>query len=148
MGITTHGWGPFLEYEASRFWLLSIAASIMVSLCQLLFTPPLRPGSKDNEKIMTEPSIPSAKIYRQLIVDCADIVIPAAGIGWIDLDEVYIGLAGTLSTVIAGQQLWARIQSRTALISSPDMPGVQPDTVAVTDKIDGSKAAGGMGKSS
>ena len=53
------------------------------------------------------------KIYAQLLIDCADIIIPSAAVGWIQADELIVGIAGMISTVVAGQAIWARVQAVT-----------------------------------
>lgn len=125
MGVTSYSWAPAMQHEANKYWLYAIVSSIFVSLHQLLFTRAIRerahgtePKAKDDEKTSTATPVQNAenaassKIYRQLVIDCADVIIPAVGVGWIPMDEMYVGVAGTISTLVAGQELWEGVQSK------------------------------------
>lgn len=121
MGITNNSWTPAVQREADKYWLYAIVASILVSLHQLLFTTGLQ---KTQTKFTGDEKDPSAgavsdrentarlKTLAQLAIDCADVIIPTAGLGWMPLDDVYVGAAGTISTLIAGYELWIGVQSR------------------------------------
>ncbi|RUS18959.1 WD40-repeat-containing domain protein [Endogone sp. FLAS-F59071] len=45
---------------------------------------------------------------RQLILDSIDIVIPFASLGWINVDEGIVGLAGVVTSIMAAQTQWKK----------------------------------------
>ena len=52
-----------------------------------------------------------SKIYRQLVIDCCDIFIPGASVGWIPVSNTVVGTAQFISTILAGQLIWKRVQA-------------------------------------
>jgi hypothetical protein len=46
--------------------------------------------------------------YRQLIIDGCDLLIPGAAVGWLALDPITVGVAGTISALVGGSDAWAR----------------------------------------
>lgn len=121
MGVTNYSWGSVVQREADKYWLYAIVASIFVSLHQLLLTPNTAPAQSKFTGDEKDPSAgtasnreatPKLKTLSQLAIDCADVIIPTAGLGWIFLDDFYVGVAGTTSTLIAGVELWTGVQSR------------------------------------
>ncbi|CAD0015373.1 unnamed protein product [Aureobasidium pullulans] len=52
----------------------------------------------------------SATLASNLVLDCCDILIPGSAVGWIPVDSVTVGIASSISSIIAGQQIWARVQ--------------------------------------
>lgn len=121
MGATNYSWGPAMQREADKYWLYAIIASIFVSLHQLLLTTSSSQAQSKATGDEKDPSAgsasnreatPTIKTLSQLAIDCADVIIPTAGLGWVPLDDFYVGIAGTVSTLIAGVELWAGVQSR------------------------------------
>ena len=131
MGVTNYDWGPAVQHEANKCWLYAIVSSIFVSVYQLCFsTATPIPTEVQDTKTKTKPdekgpaSAPAhsarntarSKIYKQLAIDCADVIIPAVGVGWLDWDEVYVGVAGSISSILAGQEVWSSVQSQFASV--------------------------------
>lgn len=52
----------------------------------------------------------SATLASSLVLDCCDILIPGSAVGWIAVDSVTVGIASCISSIIAGQQIWVRVQ--------------------------------------
>jgi hypothetical protein len=44
----------------------------------------------------------------QLVSDLADLTIPTTGLGWVNLDDGVVGLAGTLSSLIGIYTQWKK----------------------------------------
>lgn len=139
MRITNPSWGPALQNEANKFWFYAIAVSILISLYDLAapwFIPEPREteprpsgnqadGAALNEK-NSHASVPTATkerpkhsksaqtalttVYKQLLIDICDLVIPGSSVGWIDADTVTVGVASTISSIVAGQDIWTRMQ--------------------------------------
>ncbi|EXJ77592.1 hypothetical protein A1O3_09819 [Capronia epimyces CBS 606.96] len=48
-------------------------------------------------------------IYKQIVSDGCDLLIPASAVGWISLDPVTLGVAGSISAVLGASEVWARV---------------------------------------
>ncbi|EXJ58518.1 hypothetical protein A1O7_05944 [Cladophialophora yegresii CBS 114405] len=47
--------------------------------------------------------------YRQLVIDGCDLLIPGAAVGWLALDPITVGVAGSISALVGGSEAWARV---------------------------------------
>lgn len=117
--------------------MYAILASILLGLCHLFFPAPAASQkeakksqadgkkkkngkSTDEKKALDEKATPKAqaeaidkgKIYRQLVIDCCDVFIPGSSIGWIPVGPTVVGTAQFISTVLAGQVIWNRVQAQ------------------------------------
>ena len=124
MRATNYTWGPVLVLEANKFWFYAISCSLLISILQLLNistqvsnsvdeangTSSNRWTEKEPIEQQAEPSLYSP-IFRQLIIDGCDLVIAGSTVGWIEADAVQVGLAYVVSSSVAGQQIWNRVQS-------------------------------------
>ncbi|CAK3925622.1 hypothetical protein DOTSEDRAFT_177660 [Lecanosticta acicola] len=70
-----------------------------------------------SESASTAPSVVStsstksaSKLYSQLLIDTCDLFIPGAAVGWIPAGPIVVGTASTISTTVAGRQIWKRVQ--------------------------------------
>ena len=125
MGVTSYSWGPAVQQEANKQWFYAIATSIIWSLYQLLqlsvaSIPDKSRKNKHSEKSSeakaeshTGDTTARSQIVLQLIVDCCDLVIPAAALQWVAVDPAMVGVCGTVSTVLAGHEIWKQVQSPT-----------------------------------
>lgn len=126
MRVTNYEWGPRVQQEANKCWLYSILASIALSLYQLLqlvlhspvqekVKEKTKPGENENPSsatvAMRSSSGGTSKIYVQIVIDCCDVLIPIAALNWASLDAFIVGTAGSISSILAGQQIWRRVQS-------------------------------------
>ncbi|OAL33419.1 hypothetical protein AYO20_07275 [Fonsecaea nubica] len=50
-------------------------------------------------------------IFRQLVIDTCDLLIPAAAVGWLPLDPVTVGAAGSVSALLGGSDVWYRVNA-------------------------------------
>jgi len=93
MGITTSSFLTALQHHALQVWFLAISTSLVLTthdyLCQ---------------------NTESAILASSFVLDCCDILIPGSAVGWIAVDAVTVGIASCISSVIAGQQIWVRVQ--------------------------------------
>ena len=126
MQITDFEWGPAVHQEANRCWAYAIIASICLSIYQLLQYRSSIPSTEDTQASISEnkderprekepvqnaTTNTYSKIFVQLAIDCCDLIIPAVGLGWVSLDVVFVGVAGSISSMLAGQEIWNRVQS-------------------------------------
>ena len=126
MKVTKTEWGPGVLQEALKFWFYAEVASILLSLYDLfiIWTVPDAP-TKSKPKVgtsekgdskaadATQPkavSLESMKIYKKLLIDCCDILIPGSGVGWISIDPIILGVTGCISTLVSMSDVWVRVQ--------------------------------------
>ncbi|PHH85056.1 hypothetical protein CDD83_975 [Cordyceps sp. RAO-2017] len=110
--LGAHKWrrAPALQRQAHRFW----AAGILFSLAAQLYT--LRRlarreaaiDRKDGEGVVEAKRI---KLERsasrlQLLCDLCDLTIPTSALGWLAFDDGFVGLAGTLSSLVGLHTQW------------------------------------------
>lgn len=123
MKLTDYAWAAAMQHEALKFWLYAIVSSLLLGICLCFSTPSSPAGAAKATPAANEeksdvavqnaappPAVEYSKIYVQLAIDCADVLIPGAALGWIQLDDFYVGIAGTLSTLLALQGLWRRVE--------------------------------------
>lgn len=108
--------------EANKFWFYAICLSIARNIGKLFFRPAVpnkiqssqvaeekRGRSQKPSPSKAEPS--TSSLVKQLVIDSCDLTLPASFIGWVSLGNVGIGMAMVVSTLLAGQQLWSKIQN-------------------------------------
>jgi peroxin-11B len=132
MGITTASWGPRVTQESNKFWFYALSISILLSLYHLwtaasLFEKPAastttkevetKPSEKESSRqlaghkpaVKTTPKVDTSQVYKQLIIDCSDLFIPGAIVGWIPADPVVVGVAMAISSIVAGRDIWIKV---------------------------------------
>ncbi|KAF2194141.1 peroxisomal biogenesis factor 11 [Zopfia rhizophila CBS 207.26] len=98
--------------EAYRAWFTGISCSIISSIYSLykLRERAAKISEKDGqgvvEKKKVEKETNAVKI--QLISDLCDITIPSAALGWVNFDDGFVGLAGTLSSMLGVYTQWKK----------------------------------------
>jgi len=134
MGITSTTWGPSAIRESNKFWFYALVTSIILSLYEfwtIRFQSPTPDVKVPKETQGTNEKSPEIKvdnsaldnqflaeregkrkqIYKQLVMDGCDLVIPGAAVGWISADPVTVGVAQSISTILAMRDMWIKIQS-------------------------------------
>lgn len=132
MLVTSNTWGPALQTEALKFWGYSLAVSVLLGLYNIFFVYPGPPSPSTSDKgnnrgkQIPEPvektsaeSTPKASttpqsarqrtLYKQLVADSCDFLIPSAMVGWVRLDPITVGVAGSISALLGGSDVWARV---------------------------------------
>ncbi|KAF7730696.1 Peroxisomal membrane protein PMP27 [Apophysomyces ossiformis] len=108
--ITEFGW---------KCWFVALAASILSGLYKLkraaVHEKMLKKGrqiekdsvilKEDEKKLVKEKH---ATLY-QLLQDSVDILIPIGSLGWIPLDEGFLGLAGMTTSLLAVNTQWKKV---------------------------------------
>lgn len=130
MGVYRTAWAQPLFVEAMKFWFYSISCSIvlgLVGLWGLYFTPTKviakekvdeadeEDGKEDKEKkVRAEAKWMSKrrKIMKRLLIDVCDLFIPGSVTGWLAVSSADVGMFSVLSTVLAGTDIWTRVQSQ------------------------------------
>ena len=50
-------------------------------------------------------------LYVQLVIDCCDLLIPGSAVGWLPVGLLVVGTATSISSILAGQRIWMKVQS-------------------------------------
>lgn len=53
-------------------------------------------------------------LVKQIVADSCDLLIPGAVVGWVPLGPVPVGVAGSISAVLGGSDVWARVNPSSA----------------------------------
>jgi peroxin-11B len=101
---------PRLLREGYRAWFTGLSFSIasgLYSYYNLSLRTKAVGQSSDPEKVVetkkVEKELNAVKV--QLLSDLCDITIPASALGWVELDDGIVGLAGTTSSLLG---LWGQ----------------------------------------
>jgi peroxin-11B len=116
-----------IQQEAYRFWLTGLLAS---TIAGLYTTYTLRQRTKSIDEKDAEGKVEGVKLARygpilytqeqadsyrqqkvinvQLVSDLCDLTVPSTGLGYVDLDDGLIGLAGTVSSLLGVWGAWQK----------------------------------------
>ncbi|EXJ86130.1 hypothetical protein A1O1_06500 [Capronia coronata CBS 617.96] len=132
LSITSYSWGPALQIEALKFWFYALAVSVVLGIYDLSLLAsssvstrerkddsPTTRTPNDEKKPTTQSTNPpssevqtSAKrraVCKQIVIDGCDLLIPGAVVGWVPLDPVTVGMAGSISALLGASDVWARV---------------------------------------
>ncbi|KAK6835666.1 hypothetical protein RU639_002437 [Aspergillus parasiticus] len=96
-----------LDILADRFWAAGLIFSIMTCLYTLLHSQPQRrtkPGEQDSDDKKRAKERSDALI--QLISDLCDLTVPGKSLGCAALNDGFVGMAGTMSSLIGVWSQW------------------------------------------
>jgi len=103
-----------LQTEAYRFWLMGLTASAVSGLYSLYNLRQRRAvvDRKEGEGVVESKKIDREwnKAVLQLVTDLADMTSPATALGFASFDDGFIGLAGTLSSLIGMYNAWEKVR--------------------------------------
>lgn len=110
--------GDTLQQEAFKFWAYSLCLSVTSHVVTLwqghpIAAAPVKGGKKGRPapKPSTTDRRSRSKIWKDLIVDCCDLTIPAVTVGWMSMDISLLGVIIFISTIGAGWDLWQECRS-------------------------------------
>ncbi|KAK5053907.1 hypothetical protein LTR84_001869 [Exophiala bonariae] len=120
IGLTTYSWSGPLQLEALKVWFYSLAVSILLGLYELSTLPNSSNSALEAKKATksaaasTPPGQDAVQakrhaIYKQLIVDLSDIIVPGHVAGWFPVDTVTVGIAGSISGLLGAHSAWERV---------------------------------------
>lgn len=134
MGIVHHEWAPQLLIEANKFWLYSIVCSLSLSLLTLITLSSTIPErsepvsgiqqerhdeKSDKKKSTTDRDMAEEanfqraarqKVISRIAADACDVLIPGAMVGWIPVSASTVGVAGSVSSLLAMMEIWERVK--------------------------------------
>ncbi|KAG5933831.1 hypothetical protein E4U53_000855 [Claviceps sorghi] len=100
---------------AYRFWAVGLVCSIAAQLYTQyrLRQREARIDRKDGEGVVESKRIAfeRAASRLQLVSDLCDLTVPASALGWVGFDDGFVGLAGTLSSLIGVYGQWKKTAS-------------------------------------
>ena len=98
--------------EGYRAWFTGISFSIISSLYSLykLRERAQNISEKDGEGVVEKKKIEreTNAVRIQLISDLCDITIPSSTLGWAKFDDGFVGLAGTVSSLLGVYTQWKK----------------------------------------
>lgn len=111
--IRKHSLAARLTREGYRAWFTGISFSIasgIYSYYNLLQRAKTITSSADPEKVVEKKKVDKElnAVKVQLISDLCDITIPSSALGWVDLDDGIVGLAGTTSSLLGVWGAWRK----------------------------------------
>ncbi|ODA82248.1 hypothetical protein RJ55_00755 [Drechmeria coniospora] len=100
------------QRQAYRFWAMGLVFSLASQLYTLyrLKQREAKIDRKDGEGVVESKRIAIERSVSQLqlISDIADLTVPTSALGWIGFDDGFVGLAGTLSSLIGVYTQWKK----------------------------------------
>jgi len=112
MGVKKDPRAKSLQATAFRFWFTGLSASAVAGIYN---TYKLRERTKAVDEKDAEAKVEKVKIARQqqvvniqLISDLCDLTVPSTALGYANLDDGIIGLAGTTSSLLGMYGAWQK----------------------------------------
>ncbi|KAI1805346.1 peroxisomal biogenesis factor 11 [Daldinia bambusicola] len=112
LGARRWGAAKRLQKEAYRFWALGLLCSVVAQTYTLyrLREREAKVDKKEGEGVVESKriAIERATSQLQLVSDLCDLTAPTAALGWIGFDDGFVGLAGTVSSLIGIYTQWKK----------------------------------------
>jgi peroxin-11B len=104
---------PRLLREAYRAWFTGLSFSLasgLYSYYHLSLRQKALLSSSDPEKVVETKKVAKEldAVKIQLLSDVCDITIPTSALGWVELDDGIVGLAGTVSSLLGVWGQWRK----------------------------------------
>ncbi|KAF2227612.1 putative peroxin-11 [Elsinoe ampelina] len=104
-----------LQRQAYQFWALGLGASVLSGGYSLWKIQTENRRVVEGQGTDAEKKVEGKRVLRdrtaatqQLISDLCDLTVPSSALGWADLDDGLVGLAGTVSSLIALNTQWRK----------------------------------------
>jgi peroxin-11B len=112
-GIRKFSSAPRIGREAYKAWFTGLSFSIasgVYSYYNLSLRQKSVTGSSDPEKVVEMKKVEKElnAVVVQLLSDLCDVTIPSSALGWVDLDDGVVGLAGTTSSLLGVWSQWRK----------------------------------------
>ncbi|KAJ1918280.1 Peroxisomal membrane protein PMP27 [Mycoemilia scoparia] len=123
--IVSYSTAPELARRAHKGWLIALTCSWLSGMYQLI---PLKlkesvihraqetfrreksePAEKEVERAIVSRQLTTVK--RQLVQDSLDMLIPLSGLGFLDVNEGIVALAGTITSFMGGQSHFNKLMA-------------------------------------
>ncbi|OTB09619.1 hypothetical protein M426DRAFT_316165 [Hypoxylon sp. CI-4A] len=100
------------QREAYRFWAVGLLCSFVAQTYTLfrLREREAKVDKKEGEGVVESKKIAleRAASQLQLLSDLCDLTIPTSALGWVGFDDGFVGLAGTVSSLIGVYSQWKK----------------------------------------
>ncbi|KAI1106558.1 peroxisomal biogenesis factor 11 [Jackrogersella minutella] len=100
------------QREAYRFWAVGLLCSLVAQsyILYKLREREAKVDKKEGEGVVESKRIAleRAASQLQLISDLCDLTVPTSALGWIGFDDGFVGLAGTVSSLIGVYLQWKK----------------------------------------
>ncbi|KAH9996432.1 peroxisomal biogenesis factor 11 [Xylariaceae sp. FL0662B] len=100
------------QREAFRFWAAGLLCSVAAQLYTLwrLREREARVDRKEGEGVVESKRIVIERnaSQLQLVSDLCDLTVPTSALGWVGFDDGFVGLAGTMSSLIGLYLQWKK----------------------------------------
>ncbi|KAI2472843.1 peroxisomal biogenesis factor 11 [Annulohypoxylon bovei var. microspora] len=100
------------QREAYRFWAMGLLCSVVAQAYTLyrLREREAKVDKKEGEGVVESKRIvlERAASQLQLLSDLCDLTVPSAALGWVGFDDGFVGLAGTVSSLIGVYAQWKK----------------------------------------
>ncbi|KAF4554412.1 Peroxisomal biogenesis factor 11-like protein 1 [Elsinoe fawcettii] len=104
-----------LQKQAYQFWALGLGASVLSGVYSLYKIQTENRSAVESQSTDAEKKVEGKRVLRnktaatqQLVSDLCDLTVPSSALGWTDLDDGIVGLAGTVSSLIALNTQWKK----------------------------------------
>lgn len=99
-----------LQHHALQTWFIAISVSLLLSTYDYLNLH-IHAVSPTLSTTTSSSSFPTNKqLYTTTLLDLCDILIPGSAVGWMPASSVTVGVTSSISSIIAGTQIWGRVQ--------------------------------------
>ncbi|KAF9994751.1 Peroxisomal membrane protein PMP27, partial [Modicella reniformis] len=110
----------YSEY-ASKFWLAGIVFGFLsglyrsrqIQICRMTVARGLsHSGEAEKSNARTELKAidkDQHSVYKQLLQDGLDMLIPSTGLGYLNLDDGAVGLIGTVTSIMGAETQWRKV---------------------------------------
>ncbi|CAN8098432.1 unnamed protein product [Discula destructiva] len=100
------------QREAFRFWAVGLMCSVVAQTYTLyqLRAREAKVDKKEGEGVVESKRIAMERSTSQLqlLSDLCDLTVPYSALGWVNFDDGFVGLAGTLSSLIGVYNQWKK----------------------------------------
>ncbi|EEQ92679.1 hypothetical protein RJZ56_007090 [Blastomyces dermatitidis] len=101
-----------MQARALRAWMAGLVCSALAGAYSLWILKEREKAvnKKDGESVVEGKKIQKERtaVVTQLVSDCCDLTIPSTTLGYVNLDDGIIGLAGTVSSLIGVRATWRK----------------------------------------
>ncbi|KAE8146848.1 hypothetical protein BDV25DRAFT_143300 [Aspergillus avenaceus] len=129
MNIHPAPWNMSILTEAYKFWFYALGLSVFGAIWCLLFsssqlefskgaTAPKKQdekqkGKRDPSKDDSAYQAQRTALWKRVVVDSCDLMIPGTFLGWLRIGDLGAGLGMVVSTVVSGGEVWKRAHTAT-----------------------------------
>ncbi|PWY83674.1 hypothetical protein BO94DRAFT_449279, partial [Aspergillus sclerotioniger CBS 115572] len=103
----------FILTEANKFWFYALSFSLLGAGVSFLSSFTFSSSSTVFESVKTEKKTKTAAgsitwygIFKMAVVDSCDLLIPGTFLGWIQMEQVGVGVGMVVSTLVSGWEIW------------------------------------------